>query len=327
MPSGELPAEVFKYQNFNDLKFRFNAVQEIALSDTKDSSRERNANERITIAGHILQFKEHSTSPSVTAGGGVSDARNGTDASLRRNSNSMTYNSSNQESPTKNLIRIQKQPRFAEYQDEKRCSSYKPSKGFQTDLFCLQDSDASMIFRSAKYGLCYINGSKPADERNLCECVEGWHGQHCSMPSMVETSNYPYEYGVSVNDIPRRIIYAFPFTFEFEMFEARLKEFEDLVDVYVILESNFTAMGKPKPRYLRQNLEQEYMQNYQHKMLVIHMNQYPKKAHQNGWVIDERFRSFLGEQVTLFSTSFLLPVVQKNYICSISHVPGLQENP
>lgn len=53
----------------------------------------------------------------------------------------------------------------------------------------------------------------------------------------------------------RRIIYSFPFNHEFEMLEAIFNETGDLIDKYVVLESNYSAFGEQKPRRLYEKLK------------------------------------------------------------------------
>ena len=53
----------------------------------------------------------------------------------------------------------------------------------------------------------------------------------------------------------RKIIYAFPFTQEFEMLEAIFNETGDLIEKYIVLESNYSAFGEKKPRRLDARLK------------------------------------------------------------------------
>jgi len=52
----------------------------------------------------------------------------------------------------------------------------------------------------------------------------------------------------------RRVINAFPFNIEFDMLELRFAELSDVVDVFLILESNYTAYGTPKSLHLLDRL-------------------------------------------------------------------------
>ncbi len=44
--------------------------------------------------------------------------------------------------------------------------------------------------------------------------------------------------------MPRRVIYAMPMNHEFALVEAKVEELSDVVDVFVLLESNYTAAGE-----------------------------------------------------------------------------------
>ncbi len=48
---------------------------------------------------------------------------------------------------------------------------------------------------------------------------------------------------VSCRDAPRRIIYAMPVNHEFDLVEAKVNELGSDVDVFLLLESNYTAAG------------------------------------------------------------------------------------
>jgi beta-1,4-mannosyl-glycoprotein beta-1,4-N-acetylglucosaminyltransferase len=182
--------------------------------------------------------------------------------------------------------------------EQNPCMNFQESQSYHREIFCLQDNvNVSQIFMPSKYGLCYLEGAYYSHAEEECKCREGWYGQYCSMPEAVEKSNYPQEYGTAIRLMPRRVIYAFPFTFEFEMLEARVAELSAVVDVFVILESNFTASGKNKPLYLEQNLQKGYLSSYQHKMLVLNMDHFPEAGRRNGWAVDESLRQYLGEQI------------------------------
>ena len=64
----------------------------------------------------------------------------------------------------------------------------------------------------------------------------------------------------------RRLIHAVPVNHEFDLFEARVKTLKDVVDVYLIQESNYTAYGSAKD------------------LLFI-------ERFKNGWLTDEQVRN------------------------------------
>lgn len=62
---------------------------------------------------------------------------------------------------------------------------------------------------------------------------------------------------------------CFPFCNEFEVLDIRLNEIDQLVDYFVISESNLTHSGKPKPLYLKQALEEGRLDQFKEKIIRI----------------------------------------------------------
>ena len=170
---------------------------------------------------------------------------------------------------------------------------------FRTEKYCLLD-DQREYFKMFENLRCYLFGTDlPKTERRFrqhkdCSCKDGWHGMHCSMPEIVFKGGYPYQYGVDIVRPLRRIIYGFPFHGEFDMLETRLHTVGDAVDVYLILESNYTAAGKPKERALLKKLKEGYLKEFQHKIVYVSLDYFPKAGYANGWAIDGLLRNQIG---------------------------------
>ena len=113
------------------------------------------------------------------------------------------------------------------------------------------------------------------------------------MPDVVFKSDYPQEFGYMHKNPVRRLINAFPFTHEFDMLETRFHEYGNIVDLYIILESNYTAAGQPKPRRLLDELKKGYLKQFQHKILYVSLDYFPKRAQANGWIIDALLRNHM----------------------------------
>ena len=119
----------------------------------------------------------------------------------------------------------------------------------------------------------------------------------CSMPKVVYNSEFPRDtYAHSVANLPRRIINAFPFTQEFHLLEARLHEYKDVVDLYVILESNYTAAGFPRKRLLLERLSEGYLQEFQNRILYVSLGYFPRNARYNGWIVDALLRDYIASE-------------------------------
>ncbi len=127
-----------------------------------------------------------------------------------------------------------------------------------------------------------------------CLCKRNWSGPACSIPASVINSNLPKRFTFTTRfRNPRRIIQAFPFNMEFEMLEARLAEFGDIVDVFLILESNYTAYGDPKPLRLLNRLRTGQYRLYACKIVHIFLDYFPNEAHKNGWIEDNLLRNHI----------------------------------
>ena len=87
-----------------------------------------------------------------------------------------------------------------------------------------------------------------------------------------------------------------PFNMELDLLEARIMELGDVVDVFVLLESNFTGHGDPKPLYLLPKLRSGFLKAYQHKLLYTFLGCFPEEGHTNGWAVDNLYRNYLGKQ-------------------------------
>ena len=90
---------------------------------------------------------------------------------------------------------------------------------------------------------------------STCVCFPGWSGSSCSIPEVIQVSNLFKSLPLTIrNNNPRRIINAFPFSEDFDMLEARFTELADVIDVFLILESNYSAYGDAKRLKLRDKL-------------------------------------------------------------------------
>lgn len=84
---------------------------------------------------------------------------------------------------------------------------------------------------------------------------------------------------------------------EFEMLEIRLHELGDIVDVFLILESNYTAYGDPKSLRLRDELASGKHAKYASKIVYVLLDYFPAEGRTNGWIIMDLLREHLVIQV------------------------------
>jgi len=189
--------------------------------------------------------------------------------------------------------------------------------GHFSALTCIEDTafagNTSLIFNLTDTGpsaeekvvktvgnrMCFVEG---LNERNGtpvtdggCPCKADWYGASCSVPGFIHRSKTPWSKdSLQLRSQPRRIIYAFPFHIEIDMAQLRFAELADVVDVYLILESNYTAFGKPKPLHLLERLRNGALSEVTGTVVHIFLNYFPATAYSDGWVADALHRNYLG---------------------------------
>ena len=90
-----------------------------------------------------------------------------------------------------------------------------------------------------------------------CRCKRGWYGRGCSIPEIVWRGRRRLPFSIdrlTLRRRPHRVVQAMPFSAEFDLFDVRLAEIGDVVDVFLVVESNYTSHGDRKPFKLRDRL-------------------------------------------------------------------------
>uniref|UniRef100_A0A2K5HR89 Beta-1,4-mannosyl-glycoprotein 4-beta-N-acetylglucosaminyltransferase n=1 Tax=Colobus angolensis palliatus TaxID=336983 RepID=A0A2K5HR89_COLAP len=67
----------------------------------------------------------------------------------------------------------------------------------------------------------------------------------------------------------------------------------DVVDAFVVCESNFTAYGEPRPLKFREMLTNGTFEYIRHKVLYVFLDHFPPGGRQDGWIADDYLRTFL----------------------------------
>lgn len=130
-----------------------------------------------------------------------------------------------------------------------------------------------------------------------CLCKRGWHGHQCSIPEMVFSSTGArFVELLKPRTTARRVISALAFNVEFELLEARLHELDDVIDVFIILESNYTNYGEPKPLHLLKKLRDGYLKEFHHKIVYLFRGRIPKGGRDDGWLVDQHMRMYIGQE-------------------------------
>ncbi|XP_028670948.1 beta-1,4-mannosyl-glycoprotein 4-beta-N-acetylglucosaminyltransferase isoform X1 [Erpetoichthys calabaricus] len=126
-----------------------------------------------------------------------------------------------------------------------------------------------------------------------CVCRQGWHGPYCGVPTMVQHSTLPTKERLTPREIPRRVINAINVNHEFDLLHVRFHELGDIVDVFMICESNFTAYGDHRPLHFFERLKNGTYDYIRHKILYVFLNHFPEGGRQDGWIADDYLRTYL----------------------------------
>ena len=175
-----------------------------------------------------------------------------------------------------------------------KCALYR--RYSESEPFQLQN-DTKRYFQRRNGVFCFTEGTDSYNNTG-CVCLPGCYGQYCSIPASVWYSNLPHRtrdlLKTRHDSQARRLVYAMPFNIEFAMFEARLAEFGDVVDMFLVLESNYTGYGRPKPLRLLEMLCLGKYSQYAHKIVHVWLDYFPKEANKDGWMSD-RHRDYMGQ--------------------------------
>ena len=95
---------------------------------------------------------------------------------------------------------------------------------------------------------------------------------------------------------PRRLIHGIQVNHEFDLFEARLNMLQDIVDAYIVLESNYTTHGDPKHLLFLERLKAGWLKEYQSKLIYVFLSFFPDNGKKDGWYADSFLRTYLGQQ-------------------------------
>ena len=164
------------------------------------------------------------------------------------------------------------------------------------------DKVFSQYFIKNGADLCFTGGTAHASQGagqisyNGCLCEKGWHGRYCSIPESVYFSTGSrFVEALKPRNISRRVVSAVAFNMEFELLEARLHELHDVVDVFIILESNYTNYGEAKPLRLLQKMRDGYLKQFHSKILYLFWGRFPSGGREDGWIVDQYMRMFIGQ--------------------------------
>ena len=145
-------------------------------------------------------------------------------------------------------------------------------------------------FRSLTSGQkCFKTGTnfdKTASDANKCTCNDGYYGIDCGIPDAVWYGHYAgaphHRKKLKIRTKSRRLIHALPVNHEFDFFEARVKTLQDVVDAFIIQESNYTTFGTPKDLHFLDKFKDGWLSEVQSKILWVLLPFFSDKGKENG---------------------------------------------
>ncbi|XP_046565284.1 beta-1,4-mannosyl-glycoprotein 4-beta-N-acetylglucosaminyltransferase-like [Haliotis rubra] len=84
---------------------------------------------------------------------------------------------------------------------------------------------------------------------------------------------------------------------EHHVLMLKMLQVHSAVDLFVILESNYTGHGDPRPLRLLHNLRRGYMKRFHHKIMHVYLDTFPAGGRANGWIAETYIRQQLAPAV------------------------------
>ncbi|XP_071095155.1 beta-1,4-mannosyl-glycoprotein 4-beta-N-acetylglucosaminyltransferase-like [Haliotis cracherodii] len=176
---------------------------------------------------------------------------------------------------------------------------YDLKKPWKFTLPDLGNEDFTFINGKLK---CFKPGTSKVQEQGsnvTCVCSSDYAGKHCSVPSIVKTalSKLSRSYIITPREKPRRLILVMTFNMEHHVLMLKMLQVHSAVDLFVILESNYTGHGDPRPLRLLHNLRRGYMKRFHHKIMHVYLDTFPAGGRLNGWIAETYIRQHLAPAV------------------------------
>ncbi|KAJ8895821.1 hypothetical protein PR048_001159 [Dryococelus australis] len=172
--------------------------------------------------------------------------------------------------------------KFVSLQNHEPSVEQKVQKYFsESSSIVLPDSKQDSYFYTVNSTMCFILGTELDYMKRLsslrsnvirCECKKGWHGPDCGLPEVMWRAFMASKRKILPRRRlrPRRVIFGFPVTgVETLLAEITLHELLEVVDLYVVCESNYTRFGKPKKLYFKNRLLKHFLKDIEQKILYL----------------------------------------------------------
>ncbi|KAK7068150.1 Beta-1,4-mannosyl-glycoprotein 4-beta-N-acetylglucosaminyltransferase [Halocaridina rubra] len=167
--------------------------------------------------------------------------------------------------------------------------------------YTLKDDVTTYFVKIGKNRTCFVGGTnigKTEKTKGMkCVCAAYYYGDDCGIPEAAwfgkYVNIYPHTH-LKRRSVPRRVINGLPVNHEFAMFEARMHELYDIVDVFLIAESNYTTYGDSKNLEFLEKFQDGYLQNFQDKLVYIKLDFIANESKSDGWIADAYLRYYMG---------------------------------
>lgn len=177
------------------------------------------------------------------------------------------------------------------------------------------NSKCSKLVSEYFQGRCYIAGtdfraSEGLDLNDKCVCLPNFKGDNCSIPVQIYNAYADSNHNTNIQNISqtydwtnsnlkrrsgkqRRLIHALPVNLEIELFEVRIASLYDVVDVFVIGESNLTNSGGSRDLIFLELLQGGWLKPYHDKIVHLFRDYPPPTGFEDGVKADAFMRSEL----------------------------------
>lgn len=166
--------------------------------------------------------------------------------------------------------------------------------------FLLNSTYSSQFFVSVGNKECYKHGTdlESSESRDVCVCKPHFHGPQCGIPSSAWNSHFKWNKKarekLKPRKVPRRLIHGLQVNHEIDLFEARMEMLKEVVDVYLVLESNYSSYGTGKPLTFLDKFKDGWLPEFQDKLMYVFLPFFPKAGETDGWYADSYLRLYLG---------------------------------
>lgn len=156
-------------------------------------------------------------------------------------------------------------------------------------------------FRAISSGQrCFIEGTDFRASVGKCFCLPEYFGLDCGIPAAVWYGHFQARprdrKKLAQRDIPRRLVHGVLVNHEFDFFEARVRILQDVVDAFIVQESNFTTFGTAKELEFLKRFKEGWLPDQQDKFIYVMLSHFKEKGKENGWYADAYIRMFLSKK-------------------------------